>query len=247
MMSFFEDPLKVIIVLAIGLAVLYQIYKFVRHATQVESYEDAPSIAEELKNELGRCEKILCAPLTEIRTSLEQAKKTINEDAGTTIYDCETSKKDPLMIPADIDKILLNTILYVEKRVAETLQKNKDALTCKNKGEGFTEYIGIEDVILEHAEVEGFEPNQIQKVCTGEVAETKRKELQKQEQCVLPEQISDTQKAILLEDRLTKIQNLFKDSSVQTSVANIQTQYDELSALKAKMEDGSIRPQCGEL
>jgi hypothetical protein len=247
MASFFEDPLKIIIVFAIGLAILYQLYKFVRHATRVEPYEDAPTLEGELKKELSQCEKILCAPLAEIRTSLEQAKKTIEEDAGTAIYDCETSKKDLLMIPAEIDKILLNTIVYVEKRVAETLQKNKDALTCKNKEEGFAEYIGIEDVILEHADVEGFEPNQIQKVCTGEVAETKRKELQKQTQCVLPEQISESQKAILLEDRLTKIQNLFKDQTIQTSVANIQTQYDELTALKAKMEDGSIRPQCGEL
>lgn len=247
MASTFEDPLTIIIVLTIGIAVLYQLYKFIRHATRVESYEDTPKTSKaELKEMLALCDKILCAPIAEIRESLKQVDKTLEQDAEGTVYDCEFSKKDLLLLPPDIDKILQRTILYVEKRVAETLQKNKDALTCKNK-EGFAEYIGIEDVILEHADVEGFEANQIQKVCTGEVAETKRKELQKQSQCVLPEKISDSQKTTLLQDRLTKIKNILENETIQTSIANIQTQYEELSALKAKMEDGSIRPQCGEI
>lgn len=243
---FFEDPLKVIIVLAIASAILYQLYKFIRHASSVESYEDTPkSTSTEIKSYLQLCDKILCAPLSEIRTSLQQADKTLTQDAGGEIYDCESSKKDPMMLSPDIDKILQRTILYVEKRVAETLQKNKDALTCKNKNpEGF---ISMEDVFLENADVEGFEPTQIQKICVGAVADTKRKELEKQTQCVLPEQMSEQQKEILLQDRRTKLKNILENPDIQKSIANIQTQYDELTGLKAKMEDGSIRPQCGEL
>ena len=244
MQSFFEDPLKVIIVLAIAMAILYQVYKFIRHASSVESYEDSPKNTEaQIKEYLELCDKILCAPLKEIRESLQQANKTLQEDAEGEVYDCESSKKDPITLPPGIDKILQRTILYVEKRVSETRQKNKDALTCKNK-EGF---IGIEDILLEHSSIEGFEPQQIQKVCTGEVAETKRKELQKESTCVLPEQISGQQKEIVLQDRLTKLKNILQNPEIQTSIANIQTQYDELTALKAKMEDGSVRPQCGEI
>lgn len=244
MISFFEDPLKVTIVLAVGVTLLYQLYKFIRKASQVEHYEDSSKTPkDELQEILIFCDKVLCSPLKEIREALQQAEKTIEQDAEGAVYDCNMSKKDMFMIPADIDKILQRTLYYVEKRVVEMLQKNKDALTCK-KEESFTD---INSVYLENTDVEGFEATPNPKLCTAEVADAKRKEVEKQTVCILPEQISPGQKEIIIKNRLLKITQLLSDLKIQATITNIQTQYDELTSLKEKMKDGSVRPQCGEL
>lgn len=242
-----EESLKVIIVCIFAVTTLYILYKIYKRS--IESFVPEEQNNNPLRESIELLQRILCTPLEEIQKAMDNQPKT-----DPLLYTCirDITPQSLYELPANIDAILQYTIYYVHKQITETLQKNKDALTCKNTNtsESFiTEQPHLSIRIPLDKPFEGYEPlvtTATSPVCSKAEAEEIRKESRK-ESCILQEELTPSQRADIIKDRYRKIKQLLENKEIQQILAEIQHNYEELQQLKKQMEDGTIRPQCGML
>lgn len=164
----------------------------------------------------------------------EAAVRKMTEEAGGRIYDCR-SYPDHLQVPADIGVIVSNTAAYLYKKLTDLTENVKSALSCKIPNptqvtESYSDYVDSEGV------------------CSPELMAVRKKEEEKQAAltCQDPARVDNLKKKMMLESRIKSLEGAIKDPAWEPVIGKIRDALKYFMEIKAKIDAGTLMPQCGE-
>lgn len=155
------------------------------------------------------------------------AIKQMTEEAGGRIYDCR-SYPDHLQVPADIGVIVSKTAAYLFTKLTNLRNDVNAALSCKPNLPGPTE--GYADV------------------CSAELMSVRKKlETEKAaESCMDPASVDNLTKKMMLETRIKSIEGAINSSGWKPIIGMINQYLKEFMEIKAKIDAGTLMPDCGD-
>jgi hypothetical protein len=196
----------------------------------------------------------LCPAFNAVKVEIAKSGKgdpvaiMTKEAGGAALYDCR-SYDDHLQVPANIDKIIRNTTGYLYFKLSKLMKNVDAALACKpieveeESTESFVDFqqqSHYSDVVEYFADV--CSPEQMKKREEEEVAKAAE---QAAKTCVDPKKIDYRAQKLILESRIAALKGVVKDPLWVGQVTELKKIVDRFLEIKAKIDAGTLMPNCG--
>jgi hypothetical protein len=183
-------------------------------------------------------------------TKEEKGRKAIAKmetEAGGPLFDCR-SYPDHLQVPANIGAIILSTATYLDKKLARLLGRVEAALSCKPVPveESFTtSKTPLENHYTNVVEYYADVPTQ--PICTPTQLAIREADAATAaaRSCADPKAIPYSAQKQLLEMRIQSLERIYNDRAWAGRIARIKIALNRFQEIKAKIDAGTLVPNCG--